>query len=164
MSEHAPDDPADAAALAGYATALADAVEAALPGWVRSAVERRCREAGVAWTPALVEATDEAAARCRSDVGSELRGLLTADVDDQRTTPLALLRTAVAAPGVVLAGAGVPPVVRDEFRERAFPEDVYDLAPAAFADLSPEVHEAGLAWGAAKAHVHLRRRRAEGRR
>jgi hypothetical protein len=60
----------------------------------------------------------------------------------------------------VLADAGVPPVHRDGAAERLFPDDVYDLTPASFADLDAAVHEPGLVWGAAKAHVILRRRRA----
>ena len=69
-----------------------------------------------------------------------------------------------AALAQVLADAGVPPIVRDEFEERAFPDDVYGLAPASFADLDPALREPGLVWGAAKAHVVLARRRAEGLR
>jgi hypothetical protein len=59
----------------------------------------------------------------------------------------------------VLVAAGVPPVHRDRHAERLFPDDLYDLGPAAFGDLGPEVHDRGLEWGAAKAHVVLRRRR-----
>ena len=36
--------------------------------------------------------------------------------------------------------------------------------PATFADLDPDLGSAGIAWGAAKAHVILARRRSEGRR
>jgi len=36
------------------------------------------------------------------------------------------------------------------------------LAPAAFEDVAPELRDPGIEWGAAKAFVHLRRRRAEG--
>ncbi|MEZ5138517.1 MAG: hypothetical protein R2711_07040 [Acidimicrobiales bacterium] len=89
-----------------------------------------------------------------------MRALLAADVDAQAQGPLALVREAVRHPTAVLAAAGVGPVVRDEFDERAFPDDVYGLAPAAFADLDPALGELGLVWGAAKAHVVLRRRRA----
>jgi hypothetical protein len=59
----------------------------------------------------------------------------------------------------VLRAAGVPPIVRDEFDERAFPDDVYGLIPAAFADIDASLYEPGLVWGAAKAHAHLVRRR-----
>lgn len=35
----------------------------------------------------------------------------------------------------------------------------FELGPMAFSDLSDDVHEAGIAWGAAKAFLHLSRRR-----
>jgi hypothetical protein len=59
----------------------------------------------------------------------------------------------------VLREAGARPVARDEFGERSFPDDVYDLSPATWTDVDPALHEPGLVWGAAKAHVHLARRR-----
>jgi hypothetical protein len=70
-----------------------------------------------------------------------------------------VLRAAVRHPTAVLAEAGVPEVVRDRFAEETFPADVYDLSPAAFADIDPALAEPGLVWGAAKAHVVLTRRR-----
>jgi len=85
--------------------------------------------------------------------------LFAQDVDDQRVNPLAIVRGAVRYPTEVLRVAGVPPVVRDEFDERAFPDDLYALTPASFADVDPALHEPGLLWGAAKAHAHLTRRR-----
>jgi hypothetical protein len=69
-----------------------------------------------------------------------------------------VLRGAVVYPAAVLRAAGVPEVVRDEFAERAFPDDGYDLSPATWRDLGDEVHEAGLVWGAWKAKQHLDRR------
>ncbi|MCB0970122.1 MAG: hypothetical protein KDA97_01200, partial [Acidimicrobiales bacterium] len=101
----------------------------------------------------------EAAVAAADDVGARLRELLAADVDEQRTGPLAVVRAAVSYPTDVLRRAGVPAVVRDEFAERAFVEDRYGLAPAAFADLDEGLADLGLRWGAAKAHVVLRRRR-----
>lgn len=155
------DDPADAAALDRYATALGDAVEAALPGWVERAVAARWS----AWRGAPVpedvaDAARAAGERARAELMPVLRELLATDVDAQRSTPLAIIRRAVADATAVLRAAGVPSVERDAHAERLFPEDRYDLAPAAFGDLHPSVHEAGLTWGAAKAHVILRRRRA----
>ena len=62
----------------------------------------------------------------------------------------------------VLDAEGVAPVARDPFAQRQTPDDAYDLTPASFADIDPGLAEPGLVWGAAKAHVHLaRRRRAE---
>lgn len=159
-----PDDADDAVALARYADALAVGVEAALGPWVERSVASVLDQ----WRPGQVSEWADAAHRAGeaavSDVGPRVRELLSADVDSQRTGPLALLREAVRHPTEVLAAAGVPPVVRDEFAERVFPADVYGLAPASFADLDPALAEVALVWGAAKAHVILARRRAEGRR
>jgi hypothetical protein len=96
--------------------------------------------------------------------GPRVRTLLETDIDEQRTNPLAVLRSLVGHPTAVLREAGAQPVARDDFKQRAFPDDVYDLSPASFAEVDPLLHEPGLAWGAAKAYVHLSRRRREGRR
>ena len=53
---------------------------------------------------------------------------------------------------------------RDEFEERAFPDDVYRLSPATWSDVDPSLHEPGIIWGAYKAKTVLDRRRAEGKR
>jgi hypothetical protein len=158
------DDPADAAALARYAVALADGVEAALPGWVVGCVERILVAYRGAVEPEEHRAAARAGAEAVAEVGPEVRALLLTDIDAQRTSPLALLREAVRYPTDVLERAGVPPVERDPFDERQFPDDRYALSPATLADLDPALHEPGLTWGAAKAHVHLARRRREGRR
>ncbi len=156
--------PTDDELLAAHAAVLAGGIERALGPWVVRGVVDRAE----AWQPglgrSLVEPAADAGRRAAAEVGPKVRSLLALDVDAQVTGPLAVLRTAVRFPTEVLAAAGVPHVVRDEFTERAFPDDVYDLAPAAFADLDPALHEPGLVWGAAKAHVVLARRRTEGRR
>ena len=154
------DNPDDVATLATLADALVDAVEAALPSWVERAVASR---AGLVDAELRAAAAD-AGTRAAADVGAELRTLLADDVDQQRANPLAVLRQAVRYPTEVLAAAGVPPVARDEFAERAFPSDVYDLSPATWSDIDPSLHERGIVWGAAKAHVVLARRRREGKR
>lgn len=149
----------DPAEIDEWARHLADGVEAALPGWVTTAVAR-IMQAWVGTVPAEVAgAAAEAGARARAETGSAVRALLLFDVDEQQTTPLALLRAAVRYPTAVLREAGVPPVERDSFAEQAFPDDVYGLAPASFADLDPDLAEAGIAWGAAKAFEHRRRHR-----
>ena len=154
------DDPDDAAALAGYAAALADAIEDALPRWVERVVAERWAQWSSVPLPAEVHAAAAAAGRqAVHEAGPAVRALLAADVDAQRTNPLAVLRSAARHPTAVLAEAGVPPVVRDAQAERLLPADVYDLGPTSFAELEPSVHEPGLLWGAAKAHVVLRRRR-----
>jgi hypothetical protein len=161
---HPLDDPDDAAALARYADRLVTAVDAALPGWVDTSVRRVLSAQGIAVDDEVVRAIDAAGGAARDEGMPRLRALLATDVDEQRTNPLAVLRSLVRHPTTVLHAAGARPVERDEFQVRAFPDDVYDLAPATFSDVDPALHEPGLEWGAAKAHVHLARRRREGKR
>jgi hypothetical protein len=139
------------------AAALVDAVEAALPGWVERSVARVMTDWQHKVDDGVRAAAAEAGRQAVADVGPRLRDLLAADIDDQHTTPLSLVRGAARFPTAVLRDAGVPPVRRDEQQERLFPDDVYDLAPATFADVDPALAEVGLAWGAAKAFEHLQR-------
>lgn len=162
MPARANPEPDGEHALALYGDALAGAIEAALPAWVLRCVERvllAWQGSGEPVAEDVLAAAVEAGERARIEVGAQVRALLTLDIDEQRTNPLSLLRRAVSYPTEVLRAAGVGPVVRDRFDERAFPEDIYGLAPASFADVDPALHEAGIAWGAAKAHLHLARRR-----
>lgn len=150
-----PSDPELAAGLARFAElsdALADGIEAALPGWVDRALAARAD--GAAVDPARAAAAGAAAVEA---VMPPLRRLLAQDPDDQASNPLAIVRVATALPTAVLAEAGVPPVERDAQAASVFPDDVYDLVPASFGDLDPALAELGLAWGAAKAWIHLRR-------
>ncbi len=159
---HAADDPLDLERLAGYADALADAVDDALPGWVERCVGAHLDHLAAGPARDLAEASArEAGKRARAEVGPAVRDLLVLDVDQQRLNPLSLLRDAVRYPTTVLKAAGAPVPRRDEFAARTFPDDVYDLSPASFADVDPALHEPGLMWGAAKAHVILHRRRSE---
>jgi hypothetical protein len=131
----------------------------AVPGWVRREV-RRIHEAWSGGVPDEVGAAAERAGKEAAAVAdAELEVVLAGDVDEQRTNPLAVLRGLVRFPTAVLNGAGVPPVVRDEFAESRFPADAYDLTPAGFGDVDPALHEMGIAWGAAKAMAHRRRHR-----
>jgi hypothetical protein len=107
----------------------------------------------------VLDAARAAGAQAHAALLPELRDLLATDVDAQRSNPLAVIRRGVPYATAVLQAAGVPPVRRDADAERLFPDDVYDLTPAAFADVGSSVHEPGIVWGAAKAHVILRRRR-----
>jgi hypothetical protein len=148
------------AKLRQHGETLAAALDRALPGWVRRSVEGRWQDwkGAVPLPPDIAEAAGAAGERARRDVGEQLAALLALDVDEQRMNPLDLVRRAVSYPTAVLRAAGVPEVVRDEFAERAFPDDVYDLSPASFADIDQSLYEPGLEWGAAKAHAHLSRR------
>lgn len=154
----------DELALARYASALADGIDSALEGWVLRCVFERCSEAGVELTDDVRDRAAEAALACRAGIVPRVRELLATDIDAQRTTPLALVREAVRYPTEQLVGLGVTASRRDAFDESSFPEDIYGLSPSSLADLDPALGDAALAWGAAKAHVHLMRRRSEGLR
>ena len=138
---------------------LVQALESALPEWVIDCVEK----ISVAWegqtSPQLLAEAEQAAKKCYDEVMPDLRALLLTDIDIQFVSPLSVIRKAVSFPTKVLRDNNVPEVNRDEFAIRNFPEDVYDLSPASFGDLNEELHVLGIAWGAAKAHTHLQRRK-----
>ena len=142
----------DEARLAVLAQLLADGTVAALPGWVA-----RCVAARSAGAVLDDDAVADAGRRAVQEVGPLVRELLAADIDEQRTGPLALVRDAVRYPASVLSAAGVVPVQRDADAVRLFPDDAYDLSPGSFAELNPDLRVPGLEWGAAKAYVHRRR-------
>lgn len=150
-------DPAEV--LRWYGRALAEVVDEVIEDWVLRCVRTRWSQFhGEELPPRLTMEATQVATVARREVGTELRALLGADLDAQRSGPLSVLRGAVRFPTAVLRAAGVAPVVRDAFAERAFPADDYDLSPAAFADVDPALHEPGIRWGAAKAHAALHRR------
>jgi hypothetical protein len=136
---------------------LAAAVADALPAWVERCVERIHRAWAGPPPPAVVEAARAAGAAAQADVAPRVRALLEADIDEQQTTPLALVRCGVSHPTRVLAAAGVPPVERDALQRELFPDDVYGLSPASFADVDPRLTDLAITWGAAKAWAHRRR-------
>ena len=147
---------ADAGArLEETGAAIVRGVERCLPGWVEREVARildawgrldagaRARALADAWA---------AGSTATTRVTAELRALLATPVTEQRETPLEVVRSAYREPTQVLATAGVPPVVREPFDERAWPDDVYGLVPRSLADLGDdELGPLHLAWGLAKA-------------
>jgi hypothetical protein len=138
-----------------YAERLADAIDEALPLWVERCVRLRLPDADERVLAQARAAAEEA----RSEVGGQIRALVLADIDEQRTNPLALLREAIRYPTAVLVAAGAVAVDRDDFSRERFPGDLYDLTPANWSDLGDAVAEAGIAWGAAKAFTHKARHR-----
>ena len=154
-------EPTSEAALEGFARDLVEAVEAALPGWVQRCVLTRAAQAEVPVSDEVLRATRDAARQATGTVTDQLAQLFGSDIDDQNRSPMEVLRSAVRYPTAVLRWMGVPPVLREEFEVREFPDDDYALTPASFGDIDDALHEPGLRWGAAKAHVHLARRRGE---
>ncbi len=143
--------------LRAYGQALVAAVDAVIGDWVRRCVSSRCAGSSVDIDEATAARIERSAEACRRRVVGEMRDLLSLDVDEQTGTPLQILRSAVSSPTEVLAELGVEPVDRDDFDRRAFPDDLYGLTPAGFGDVDGSLVEPGIAWGAAKAHVHRRR-------
>ena len=84
---------------------------------------------------AALEAASAAGPSAARRVGDRLAALLAVDPAEQRATPLEIVRTVYVEPTEILVAAGVPPVVRDPFDERAWPEDRYDLVPRTLGDL-----------------------------
>lgn len=141
--------------LVECARVLSEGISQALPGWVVSAVESRLPE----MSPEIRKAAEAAGSAAAAEIGEEAARLLAADIDDQRENPLSVLRRAVRYPTEVLLTAGVAPVERDDFAVDRFPDDSYDLTPASFSDIHPDLQDPGLMWGAAKAFVHRQRHR-----
>lgn len=140
---------------------LVDAVDVSLRPWIeRSIREVAERQAGPdALTDGLLTDATDAADATYGEVVPALRTLTRADAEAQRANPLQLLREAVRHATAVLAAHDVPPVRRDQLQQETLPLDVYDIAPATWADIDPSLVEPGIRWSAAKAHVVLSRRR-----
>jgi hypothetical protein len=145
------------AMLAETGTAIVAGVAREAPGWVAESVVRLLDAWGRAdafTRERAIEAAVPAGGRAARRVVERLRALLATDPADQRETPLEIVRTLYVEPTEVLVAAGVPPVVRDAFDERAWPEDRYDLVPRTLGDLgAPDLGPLHLAWGMAKATV-----------
>jgi hypothetical protein len=146
---------ADISELDPYAEALFRAIMSALPQWLS---QRLAQIAGEQELP-----IDDVIRHTSELVSKQLAALLGTDVDEQRENPLHVLRSCMSVATHALATAGVPQAQRDEFEQRAMPNDVYAIGPLTWRDLSEDVHEAGITWGAWKAATVLTRRRAEGK-
>jgi hypothetical protein len=140
-----------------HGLALAAAVETALPGWVLRCVSEVMLRWNGALPPEVALAARKAGSVAAQELGAEFRNLLARDIDDQRSTPLAILRGGVRYPTEVLRQAGAPAARRDDFVRQSFPDDDYDLSPVTWSDIDPELADVGLQWSAAKAFEHMRR-------
>jgi hypothetical protein len=142
----------DEARLAEIAADLGASLERLVPDWLRRGAVSVAPDLDPTLLDGALDATMEA-------LVPELERVLTADVDVGAGSPLAAIRAATAGVTRLLVDHGAVVPRRDEFDVRAFPDDLFGFGPAAFADIDSALHEPGLVWGAARAHVHLRRRR-----
>jgi hypothetical protein len=168
VTERAPTPEEEARALQRLdetAAAIVAGVEAWVPQWVQAQVtwllDAWARAGPEARATAEDEASDAGDAAARR-VATSLRELFATAPERQRATPLEIVRSVYREPTEVLSAAGVPHVVRDEFDERSWPDDVYDLVPRTLGDLGdPDLGPLQLAWGLAKATVMRARGRPE---
>lgn len=129
------------------------------PDWLRRITLEAGLRGGVR-ADQIEHLLDAVVERATTDLLRRLDDLLSTDVDEQRTTPLTLLRDSVREPTRLLRELGaVPPSSPDADR---FPDDVYRLGPATWSDVDQSLHEPGLTWGAWKAMTVLARRRDDG--
>lgn len=140
-----------------HAAALHEALARRLGPFVEACVTGYLERSGSPVTVDERRAARQAGRDAEADVLPRLAALLGADVDDQRATPLSLVREAVAFATGALDRCQARPAARDRFLLERFPDDRYGLVPASLDALGEDVTEAGIAWGAAKALAHRRR-------
>lgn len=143
--------------LEQYPQALLDAVILAYPMWLTRRMQEISRGAISAGE------ISEVVAASQHEAINDLKELLSADVDVQRSNPLHVLRMSTKRANEALSSHGVQPSSRDEFEVSAMPHDFFSIGPLTWKDLSDDVHDAGIAWGAWKAAVVMMRRRDEGK-
>ena len=144
-------DESDARLMAEISARLVEASARALGPWVEAAVAQRAGDRAAE----LASAATAAGERCAEEVPATMTAPRTRH---RRNAPP---RSASSARR---AATQLPCWLRPAFRllpgpfdERANPDDRYEVGPATWADLGEEVGELGIAWGAAKAHLHKRR-------
>ncbi len=141
-----------------YSERLLRTMESAALEWLRVSFDRVVSSQDL-YERVDVVRRDAAIETARAWLLSELRTVLESEAWEQRRNPLDLVRESTSPLSEELAAIGARPVARDEFQERSFPGDVFDLCPATWADVRPDLHETGLEWGAWKAAAIIARRR-----
>jgi hypothetical protein len=152
------DEPAAGAAMMEQAgAAIVAGVERLAAAWVEQAVTRII-DAWGRLDPGdradVIEAARIAGVAAAARVAAELRTLFVTDPVQQRTTPLAIVRSLRREATDVLRAVGVPGVERDEFEIRSFPDDEYGLVPHSLADLGDaDLAPMLMEWGVGKSKV-----------
>ncbi len=148
MNEPPPsDDRARGRALMDEAAAgIVEGVQRLGADWVVAAVR------AVAGDERDVEKNARAAGEvATARVVAELQALFAEAPERQRATPLEIVRSLRREATVLLAELGVPPVPRDPYDARAFPDDLYGIVPRSLADLGDDdLGPLLLVWGTGK--------------
>ncbi len=134
-----------------YGQVLCAAISEAIRPWLNSQVLSRVKM--------LDDELDEAMEHAAVRVEKSIAELAAADVDAPLSGPLERIRQGVEPLNAVLDQRGVEPPRRNAMDQQMRPDDRHELGPMTFRDLGDAVHDAGIGWGAAKAHLHLQRRR-----
>lgn len=160
-----PSDPVDPDdQLAAISEELVVALGAALPGWLDRTLRAMLDTAGVHLDMGSETELRALCAELANRIHDDVAAVVRADPDAGRGTPLDVIRRSLGPANDFLAERGVRAPERDAFDRRWAPDDSYGLAPANFSVIDPAVHEPAIAWGAARAYVHLDRRRADAAR
>lgn len=146
-------DANDEAKFLEHGQQLHRAVSGAIRPWLDALIESRV--SGSSLTTELAETLDG----ITTAVDRSIAELINADVEKPLSGPLERIRREVEPLNDVLDRLGVSPPHRDPVDVQMRPGDRHALGPMTFRDLGDDVHEAGITWGAAKAHLHLQRRR-----
>ncbi|MEY3033888.1 MAG: hypothetical protein RLZ86_510 [Actinomycetota bacterium] len=141
-----------------YSERLLRTMESTTPAWLRASFDRVVSAQGL-HDRVDPERRDVAIDEARAWLLSELGSLLESEAWEQRRNPLDLVRECTTRLSEELGAIGARPVKRDEFQEKSFPGDAFDLCPATWADVHPDLHEVGLEWGAWKAATIISHRR-----
>ncbi len=141
---------------------FANSVSEALSGWLVGIAVDRSVQGGVDPSGEVHERIVAVVRQLVADLEPRVRQAISADVDQPTGSPLAVLRDGIGPLNGLLSEIGAAPPRRDRVAVEIFPEDTYELGPAAFSDIDPSLQEAGITWGAARAHVHLQRRDGRG--
>ena len=141
-----------------YSTRLLETSDEVVTKWVERLIQRHCDEQKFS-DPRVGELCISVIAQVSTEVHDNLVELLSRDVFEQRTNPLAIFRQATRPITELLSNLGCSPVSRDEFNERSFPEDVYGLSPATWIDIDEALVEPGIEWGAWKAATIMMRKK-----
>ena len=136
---------------------FADQLAAALPDWIDRIARQRMLEGGVLVDERSDGLIADCAAATSKILAAKVRAAVLADVDSASGSPLAVVRDGVGPLNDLLTELGVGASARDRTMIEMFPDDVHDLGPASFSDISADLHDPGITWGAARAHVHLKR-------
>lgn len=150
-----PDDSSDdGTAFAEVGESLRVELIRALPEWVRTTVMARLA------TEPDAEQLEAVIAGIVDSVNTRMRRLVSADIDEPLSGPLEIVRQSAVPLTTLLVELGAEARARDPYASGARPEDVFDIGPMSFLEFDEAVQDAGIRWGAAKAYVHMRRRRA----